>query len=95
MSEQHDPTARRSHFLPILLASMGLFFFLLVMVLLTGGFVFYIVLCVMAAVSFGSLHWLLWGKLLTDLTAGEREEERLLQRARGEESEPDYRVYRR
>jgi hypothetical protein len=95
MNEQHDPIAQRSHFLPILLASMGLFFFLLVMVLLTGGFVFYIVLCVMAAVSLGSLHWLLWGKLLTDLTAGEREEQRLLQRARGEETEPDYRVYRR
>jgi hypothetical protein len=95
MSDPRDPAARRSHFLPIILATMGLFFFLLVLVLLTGGFMFYIVLCVMAAVAFGSLHWLLWGKLLTDLTAGEREEERLLQRARGEEPVADYRVYRR
>jgi hypothetical protein len=95
MSDPQDPTTRRSHFLPILLASMGLFFFLLVLVLLTGGFFFYIVLCVTVAFAVGSLHWLLWGKLLTDLTAGEREEEQLLQRARGEEQEPNYRVYRR
>ncbi len=95
MNDPHDVTTRRSHFLPLVLASMGLFFFLLVLMLLTGGFVFYIVLCVTAAVALGTLHWLLWGRLLTDLTAGEREEERLLQRARGEEAVPDYRVYRR
>jgi hypothetical protein len=95
MNDPPDPSARRAHFLPILLATMGLFFFLLVLVMLTGGFMFYIVMCVLIAVAFGSLHWLLWGRLLTDLTAGEREEERLLQRAQSEEQVPDYRVYRR
>jgi hypothetical protein len=94
MSEQQDPVSRGVSFLPVLLAGIASLFILLVLILLTGGFVFWIVLCVASAAGLASLHWILWGRLLTQLTAGEREEEQLLERARAAE-EPERRVYRR
>jgi hypothetical protein len=80
--------------LPVLLGTVGGFFFLLVLILLTGGFFFYLVLCAGLVGGLAALHWFVWGKLLTDLTAGEREEMELLARARAEE-EPSQSFFRR
>jgi hypothetical protein len=77
-----------------MLATIGAFFFLLVLILLTGGFVFYLVLCAGITIGLAMFHWFVWGKLLTDLTAGEREEQQLLDRARAEE-EPSQAFFRR
>ncbi len=94
MNEQREPNPQRASFLSVMLAGMAGLFFLLVLILLTGGFVFWIVLCVACAVGLGTLHWLLWGRLMTQLTAGEREEHQLLERAR-EAREQERIVYRR
>jgi hypothetical protein len=94
MSAHPPSSSGRSVFLPVLLATIGGFFFLLVLILLTGGFFFYLVLCAGLVGGLATLHWLVWGKLLTDLTAGEREEHELFERARAEE-EPSQAIFRR
>jgi hypothetical protein len=95
MSIPEDPTSRRATFLPMLLASVGGFFFLLVLILLTGGWFFYVVLAVMGFISLACFHWLVWGKLLTQLTAGEREEAELLDRVREQQETRRVTTYRR
>jgi hypothetical protein len=82
VSAQQDPEVQRSTLLPVMLGSMAAFFFLLVLVLLSGGFFLYLMLAVAGVTALGSLHWIVWGKLLTQLTAHEREEEELLDRIR-------------
>jgi hypothetical protein len=94
MSAQQDSGSSRATFLPVALAGIVLLFFLLMLILITGGFIFWCVLCAAVATAVITMHWLVWGRLLTQLTAGEREEEQLLERAR-EPHEPEWRVYRR
>ncbi len=94
MNSRQDSGSPRASFLPVLLVGMAAFFFVLILILLTGGFVFWIVLCAGCATGMASLHWLVWGKLLTQLTAGEREEVQLLERARANQ-EPERIKYRR
>jgi hypothetical protein len=90
-----EPTPGRSTFLPVLLGSMGGFFFLLVLILITGGFFFYLVMAVAGVISLACFHWIVWGKLLTEMTAGEREEEELLGRAREQEKTERITTHRR
>jgi hypothetical protein len=94
MSAQQEPSNRRASFLPVMLGSVAGVFFLLVLVLVTGGFFLYIMAFFAAVASLACFHWLVWGKLLTEWTAGEREEEELLERARDEEEEQRF-TYRR
>jgi hypothetical protein len=65
---------------------MVLTFSLGLLILISGGWVLWLVIVTAAMVMFGCFHYLLWGKLLSDKVAGEREEEKLLQRA----SAPDW-----
>jgi hypothetical protein len=49
-------------------------FFLFVMVLLTGGWFLYVLLVAAIVAAFIMFHWMMWGKYLTEQTAGEKEE---------------------
>jgi hypothetical protein len=88
MSEQDDPIERRATMLPLMLGAMLAFLFAVFLVLITGGFFLYVVAAGGAILLLGTLHWVVWGKLLTEQTAGEREEMDLLERARGEDGLP-------
>lgn len=79
-------TKRRESFLTIFLSLFVLAGFLLFMIAVTGGFFFYCLLAVAGIALFGSLHYFLWGKMLMESTAGEREEAELreqLEQTRG------------
>ena len=81
MSEPNDPVESRATFLPLLLGSLGMGLFFLVLILITGGFFFYVGLSVGGLVLLGLFHYALWGKSLSEKVAGEREEMDLLERA--------------
>lgn len=49
-------------------------FFLFVMILLTGGWFLYVLLVALMVAMFIMFHWVIWGKYLTEQTAGEKEE---------------------
>lgn len=85
MTDPHDPAPDRATFLPVMLGGILGLFCLAVLVMLTGGLLFYVVLIVAFLGGMGCLHYLLWGKLLAERTAGESEEQQLLDRARAED----------
>jgi hypothetical protein len=70
--EQH--TRRRETFLTIFFAVLAGGGFLLFLVLVTGGFFLYPLLIGGGIAAVGGLHYLLWGRSLSEQTAGEREE---------------------
>jgi hypothetical protein len=73
----------------ILLTGMVATFFLLLLVLISGGYFIYLVGIIAALGAFGGIHYLLWGRLLAQETAGEREEEDLRLRALAEDRADD------
>jgi len=78
----NDPyRQRRQNFLALFLTALGLLFFLTVLVFLSGGFFLYVVLVAGGMACYGLFHYLLWGKMLSQEVAGEREEEQLRRRA--------------
>lgn len=79
-----DPQEQRATLLPYMLGAIGLMFFLTFLVVITGGFFFWVALITGSFAMMGWLHYVLWGKALMERTAGEREEMELLERARGE-----------
>jgi hypothetical protein len=83
MSEQQEPNRGLASFLAVILTGMAAFFFLLVLLLLTGGLFFSLVLFFVFMAGLVTFHWVVWGKVLTELTAGEREEDELQKRAEG------------
>jgi hypothetical protein len=44
------------------------------LILITGGFLFYLLLAAGGVAALGGLHYVLWGRLMSEETAGEREE---------------------
>ncbi len=87
MDPDYTPRQRRESFLTLFLTALGALFFLFVLILLTGGYLVYVLLIGGGLFGVGLLHYLLWGRLLSQQVAGEREEERLRRRAE-EEDEP-------
>lgn len=82
MSDPNDEgPATGASMLPVMLAVFVGLFFLLVLVLLTGGLVLYVGLCVLGLTALGAMHYALWGRTFEEMTAGEREEAELLRRA--------------
>jgi hypothetical protein len=79
----------RQTIVTIALTSMAVMFFLLLLVLISGGFIFVLLGMIGGIAAFGALHYFLWGRLLTQETAGEREEEQLRQRALAEDLSPE------
>lgn len=90
------PTSHRQTIVSTVLAGMAAGFFLLLFVLISGGFFIFLIGIIGALVAFGGLHYVLWGRLLTKETAGEGEEELLRQRALAREvpERPDNRFWR-
>jgi hypothetical protein len=66
---------RREGLLTIMLTGVGVGGFLLFMILVTGGFFFYVLLGVAGIAALGFVNYLLWGRSMMQATAGEREEE--------------------
>jgi hypothetical protein len=81
MSEQ-DPVQRRESFLPMMLATFVAGFFCLVMIILTGGFFFYLCGVVVGMVLLGMLHYILWGRAMEQQVESHREEYELLEKAK-------------
>ncbi len=81
---QNDPNKRSTMLTVFLVAILGVFI-LGFMILITGGFFLYVTLVVGVIALMGWAHYLVWGKLLTERTAGEREEHQLLERMREQE----------
>jgi uncharacterized membrane protein len=75
------PASARQTIVTVALSSMAVMFFLMLVLLITGGFFIILVGVVAAIAAFGAIHYFLWGRLLTQETAGEREEEQLRERA--------------
>jgi hypothetical protein len=82
-----DDTARqaRQTFLTIFLTGLLGVFCLLVLILISGGFFFYVLLVGLGMTAAGLLHYLAWGRAFSEEVAGEREEEQLRERAQAEE----------
>ena len=93
MSDPRDPGPEHARFLPVMMGAALTLFFVTFLVMITGGLFFYVGLIVVGLAAMGGLHYLLWGKLLQERTAGEREEAELLERAKAEDSKPS-RPYR-
>jgi hypothetical protein len=85
MSEPHDPVQRRSTFMPMMLGVLAALFILVVLIFLTGGLFFYVCASVGGLVLLGLIHYVTWGKAMSEEVAGEREEIELLERAREED----------
>jgi hypothetical protein len=66
---------RREGMLTIMLTGVAVGGFLLFMILVTGGFFFYVLLGVGVIAALGVVNYLLWGRSMMQATAGEREEE--------------------
>jgi hypothetical protein len=82
-----DQDSKRSTLLTVFLAGLVGMFFLGFLILITGGFFLHVALIVGVVGGMAGFHYLLWGKLLTERTAGEREEHLLLERMREEETD--------
>jgi threonine/homoserine/homoserine lactone efflux protein len=83
-----ESTARQSIVTTVLTGMVGMIVVML-FVLIGGSLAFYLVGVVAAIFAFGGVHYLLWGRLLTAQTAGEREEEELRQRALADDGPED------
>jgi len=67
---------RRLTCLPVMLSVMFGSFFILLMILITGGWFIYLLATVAGISLFGMFHWVVWGRALSQSLAGEIEEER-------------------
>lgn len=100
MSHNYPPSQQHRHgLMSVFLTLFSLAFFLIVLILISGGFFLYVVLFGGAILSVALMHYVLWGRAFSDSVAGEREEEQLRQRAAEEASEehwhfPDSRIRR-
>ena len=81
MEPYEPPSPNRESMLTVILTGMVVCFTLLLLVLITGGWIFWLILIVGAMASLYVFHYVVWGKMLNDEVAGEREEEILRQRA--------------
>lgn len=84
-SHSAGSTSYRQTIVSVILTGMTAAFFLLLLVLVSGAYFIYLLGILGSLAAFGGLHYLLWGRLLLEETAGEREEEQLRQRALEEE----------
>jgi hypothetical protein len=81
MAPYDPPPPHRESLLTLLLTGMAGAFFLGMLILISGGYFIYLVMVLGAMAAFASMHYLVWGKLLNDQVAGEREAEELRRRA--------------
>ncbi len=81
--EPHDTAERqrRGSCLSIMLTGGFVGFLVLLLAVATGGWAFHVLWIAAAIGLFGLIHYLLWGRMLQQQTAGEREEEEASRRA--------------
>src|SRR5437660_330493 len=77
-----NPDQQRSSCLMVLITVGIGGFFVMMLVLITGGWLMYLLYVVAGIAVFGAVHYFLWGRLMLQETADERERER--QRRRDE-----------
>lgn len=85
MSADHD--SKRGTMLTVFLGGTVGMFALSFLILITGGLFLHVAMICGVVGGLAAVHYLLWGKLLSDRTAGEREEHLLLERMREEEND--------
>lgn len=77
---EQTPTTRQTC-LSVMMAGMVGVFLLFVLILITQGAIFYVLPVLGGITLFSWLHYLWWGRLMDQETAGEREEEELRRQA--------------
>jgi hypothetical protein len=81
--EQAEYQRQREATLAVMLSGLALGGFLVFLALISGGFFIWVYLIVVGMAALGYVNYVLWGRSMTEATAGEREEEEV--RARLEE----------
>ena len=71
----HEPSRSRETMLTLLLTGLGTGAFLLFLIFVTSGFFLYVVLAVGGITVLGFVHYMLWGRAMTQDVAGEQEHE--------------------
>ena len=89
MEPSENPEGRqRGACASLMITVMVVGFFALLLVVATGGWAIYVI-CIGAAIFlFGAIHYLLWGRMMLQQTAGDREEEEMRERLEEREEEP-------
>lgn len=88
MDHNYSPRQQQRHaLLTVFLTVLASIFFGLVLIVISNGLIFAVLLLGGGMVVLGMFHYLLWGRAFTNATAGEREEEQLRQRAAEIEAE--------
>jgi hypothetical protein len=82
------PPRNRGTALGMMLTVLAVGFFILVLIFISGGFFLYVVQITAGIFLVTLFHWALWGRAMSQAVAGEREEERLRQRAAEPEDWP-------
>ena len=85
-----SPPQHRGPMLTGILTAMVVFFSVAFLIMITGGWIGWIVLEVAVFGLVYGFHYLTWGKLLSHEVAGEREEEMLRRRAAEKEEETEW-----
>jgi hypothetical protein len=85
----------RSSFLSVLLGGFALVVFMVFMTMITAGFFVYIIVFCAALAAICTFHWVVWGAMLSEQVEKERDEERLLERAREEQHADEGRITNR
>ncbi len=85
MQADGDPyQEQRSACLPWMLGLFIIGFFGLLLSVATGGYFVYVAGVIVAVVGITAMHYALWGRMLDESVAAEREEEEARQRAEAE-----------
>jgi small-conductance mechanosensitive channel len=85
---EYQDRRQRGTCLSLMMAAMVVGFFALLLIVATGGWAIYAIWIGAAIVLFGAIHYLLWGRMMLQQTAGDREVEEMRQRAEEREEEP-------
>ena len=76
MEPSENPEGRqRGACVSLMITAMVVGFLALLLTVATGGWAFYIIGIGTAIFLFGTIHYLLWGRMMLQQTAGDREEE--------------------
>jgi hypothetical protein len=89
-----EPDTVRQTIVTLFMSTIGVVLVLVPLVVLSGGYFMYLLVLCAGIVLFGAFHYVVWGRLLTQQTAGEREEETLLRRAQADDGsdQPEDRI---
>jgi hypothetical protein len=87
-NDNHQPSKGRETMLTVVLTGLGAGVFLLFLILVTGGFFFFVGLAVAGITALGVLHYWLWGQAMTEDVAAEQEQHLAAQETQSERDIP-------